>query len=107
MGKTPNRISRNGFLGSIALMACVWTDIAVASRIAGLEPHRRPADAPSVTTATADANALHGIVKPVPENVGKFMKDQGNWHTPFTRPGMPGPYDIRGWHSKPPSSGKE
>lgn len=88
-------------------MACVCADTALASRIAGLEPDQRPAGAPSVTTTTSDANALHGVIKPVPENVEKFMKDQGNWYTPFTRPGMPGPYDIRGWHSKPPISAKE
>ncbi|OYX43944.1 MAG: hypothetical protein B7Z02_07110 [Rhodobacterales bacterium 32-67-9] len=25
----------------------------------------------------------------------KFLEDQGAWYTPFTRPGMTGPYKIR------------
>lgn len=81
----------------------VWTSVACAGQVAGLEPYQRPVGAPVVTSTTPDANALHGVIKPVPDSIEKFMKDQGNWHTPFTQPGMPGPYDIRGWHSKPPS----
>lgn len=46
--------------------------------------------------------AEHGITAPTPEAIKSFLKDQGAWYTPFSRPGMTGPYDIRGWHSQPP-----
>jgi len=54
---------------------------------------------------TPDETALHGIVPPAPDSL-RFLRDQGNWYTPFSRPGMPGLYDIRGWHSNPPAAGK-
>jgi hypothetical protein len=92
---------------SVLLATLAWFTSAVAAYpVAGLAPHQRPAGAPAVAATMPEANALHGVTKPTPESVNKFMKDQGNWHTPFTRPGMPGPYDIRGWHSSPPASGK-
>ena len=73
----------------------------------GLAPNMRPAEAPTITTATAPgADAWHGISKPTPASVDQFMRDQGNWYTPFTVPGMPGPYDIRGWHASRPAAGK-
>lgn len=67
--------------------------------VAGLEPDRRPRGAPVVKVARPHANGLFGIVAPIPSGVTSFMKDQGAWHTPFTRPGMVGYYDIRGWHA--------
>jgi len=41
--------------------------------------------------------ALHGVDKPVPASLA-WLKDQGAWYTPFNHPGMPGSYDLRGWH---------
>jgi hypothetical protein len=69
--------------------------------IAGVEPWQRPQGAPVITSVERDAawyaRALHGISRPYPASL-RFLEDQGNWNTPFIHPGMPGPYDIRGWH---------
>jgi len=69
--------------------------------VAGLEPDRRPPAAPVIRQLRKDTawyrNALRGIEPPYPSSL-RFLEDQGNWYTPFTRPGMPGPYDIRGLH---------
>lgn len=87
----------------IALGLC---DAALAYPVAGLEPSQRPQGAPTITAPVVESNALHGVSQPIPESIGKFMKDQGNWYSPFTRPGMLERYDIRGWHSAPPAAGK-
>jgi hypothetical protein len=50
-----------------------------------------------VRTPAWYAQALTGISQPFPYSL-RFLEDQGNWYTPFNRPGMPGRYDIRGWH---------
>lgn len=69
--------------------------------IAGLEPALRPAGAPTITTYPKDAawyrHALTGVVPPYPTGL-HFLENQGAWHSPFVRPGMTGPYDIRNWH---------
>jgi hypothetical protein len=69
--------------------------------IAGTNPSQRPLGAPMIQTVQRDpswyATALTGISKPYPDSL-RFLEYQGNWYTPFNRPGMPGPYDIRGWH---------
>ena len=69
--------------------------------IGGSTPWQRPANAPVIETVDHDEawfrHALTGISRPYPASLG-FLDDQGNWHTPFNRPGMTGPYDIRGWH---------
>ena len=97
---------RAGLIGT-ALSMLAGAGSATAAPIAGLAPSMRPDEAPTITTATAPgADALHGVTKPTPESVDKFMRDQGNWYTPFTVPGMPGPYDIRGWHANHPAAGK-
>jgi len=74
--------------------------------IAGSTPWQRPANAPVITSADHDEAwvrlALTGISRPYPASL-RFLDDQGNWHTPFNRPGMTGRYDIRGWHQ--PASG--
>lgn len=71
--------------------------------IAGLQPDRRPS-APKVKEVGRNAQwyarAFMGIEQPYPWSLG-FVNEQGNWHTPFSRPGMTGPYDIRGWHRQP------
>lgn len=74
---------------------------ADAYPIAGVHPDQRPVGAPVVRSVQKDAawyrRALTGISQPFPHSLG-FLEDQGNWYTPFNRPGMNGRYDIRGWH---------
>ena len=71
--------------------------------IAGADPSQRPVDAPRITVVDRTGQwyigALHGVTRPYPHSL-RFLEDQGNWYTPFTRPGMPGRYDIRGWHQR-------
>ncbi|MFZ1325224.1 MAG: hypothetical protein WAT67_04245 [Candidatus Contendobacter sp.] len=68
--------------------------------IAGLTPSQRPAGAPVIKQFKKDRkwseNYYHGIAKPYPPHLDEAS--QGAWYTPFTRPGMIGPYDIRRWH---------
>ena len=72
--------------------------------VAGTQPYARPVGAPTITTVTRDQawfqRAMRGISQPYPASLG-WLNDQGNWYTPFNRPGMPPPYDIRGWHAAP------
>ena len=82
----------------------------LAPFVAGLAPYERPANAPTLSEPTPDtaraATALRGVSEPVPSSITSFLKSQGGWYTPFSWPGMPVPYDIRGWHAVPPSPGK-
>lgn len=68
--------------------------------IAGLQPDRRPDGAPSIVAVKHDeawrAQALRGIAEP--QRGVDFVKDQGNWYTPFTRPNLNGRYDLRKLH---------
>lgn len=79
-----------------------WGDVSVA----GLAPDKRPESAPKITQLNKNSkwysNALTGVSRPYPSSL-RFLEDQGNWYTPFSRPGMVDRYDIRGWHnpSKP------
>jgi hypothetical protein len=74
---------------------------AYAFPVAGVRPWERPAGAPVITVfAKSPAwyqRALTGISEPIPPSL-RFLESQGAWYTPFNRPGMPGRYDIRGWH---------
>jgi len=69
--------------------------------IAGVKPHARPDGAPVIQKTEHDKvwfeQAMTGVETPYPKSLG-FIKNQGNWYTPFANPGIPGPYDIRGWH---------
>lgn len=69
--------------------------------VAGVAPDRRPANAPKVMVAMHPqawyVRAVSGVVAPYPQSLF-FLDNQGDWFTPFNRAGMPGPYDIRGWH---------
>lgn len=80
----------------------VWASEPSQGFIAGLAPHERPESAPVLKQATPESvrldKATHGIAGPVPESIQGFLKDQGAWYTPFSRPGMTSVYDIRGWH---------
>lgn len=75
--------------------------------IAGVHPDQRRTDIPVITRTMHNdgwhKRALTGISQPVPQNILDFIKDQGDWYSPFLWPGMHGRYDIRGWHG---SSGK-
>jgi len=70
--------------------------------VAGEKPDARPEGAPRLLTYTKGpdwyARALTGVTRPYPMSL-RFLEDQGAWHTPFTVPGMTGPYDIRNWHA--------
>jgi len=69
--------------------------------IAGTQPSQRPAGAPVIEWVHHNhawfEHALTGISRPYPRSL-YFLDNQGDWYTPFTHPGMTGPYDIRGWH---------
>lgn len=62
----------------------------------------QPTPPPKPGTEARKARALHGIDGPT-KNL-EFLDDQGSWYTPFDHPGMPGPYDLRGWHERPAGS---
>lgn len=72
--------------------------------IAGMAPSERPAGAPVIEafsqTPEWRAEALFGVVEPVPPSLS-WLDDQGAWFNPFLHPGMPAPYDLRGWHAAP------
>ncbi len=102
--------SRSLLLTSLlAFYAVSWATTTQAASnaypVAGLMPWQRPAQAPRLTAdPPLDRKvALHGVSEPIPASL-KFLDDQGSWYTPFTQPGMPGPYDLRGWHVAPPST---
>lgn len=77
-----------------------------AAPVAGLAPFERPAGAPVVRNVARTpewrAKVTHGIAQPLPSGLA-FLNDQGAWYNPFVQPGMPGYYDIRGWHKKAPA----
>ncbi len=72
--------------------------------VAGTAPDRRPEGAPRVERFEPDAAWLarfhYGVSEPLPPHLG--ARDQGAWYTPFNRPGMLPPYDLRGWHEATP-----
>ncbi|MFN8684100.1 hypothetical protein ACDP63_23730 [Paracoccus sp. P2] len=90
---------------TILLTAClsVWASTAPGQDlpVAGTAPWERPAGAPVIAEMVKDAAwyalALTGVDQPYPASL-RFLEDQGAWFSPFTHPGMTGPYDIRHWH---------
>lgn len=96
--------------GLLMAVVCLSALNAVAEDIpvAGLAPGMRPADAPRLTAYAKDGawyrQALTGLSRPYPPSL-RFLEDQGPWHTPFTVPGMTGPYDLRNWHRLAPAGG--
>lgn len=76
--------------------------LAYSQFIAGTAPDQRPADAPVISAVDKSGDwythALTGVERPYPPSL-HFLENQGAWFTPFTRPGMTGPYDIRQWHA--------
>ncbi len=91
----------------VALICCVGCSLGPVQAamaeypIAGVTPYQRPEGAPTIEVVNKDGEwyrrALTGIERPYPYSL-KFLENQGNWHTPFNHPGMPGRYDIRGWY---------
>ena len=69
--------------------------------VAGTAPWQRPVGAPVIEWVQHDRiwyeQALTGINTPYPRSL-YFLDNQGDWYTPFNRPGMPMPYDLRKWH---------
>lgn len=90
-----------------AVLAAPGTGAEPAPYIAGVQPDQRPQGAPTITAYDKSgdwlARAARGVEQPHPPSL-KFLQDQGAWYTPFTRPGMPGRYDIRHMHQ--PMGGK-
>lgn len=90
------------FLGAAA--AALFSIAAQAAEypIAGTQPDQRPLGAPTIDEVADEpartAEQLQGIDDPVPDAIMQFVDDQGHWYTPFSKPGMTGPYDIRGHH---------
>lgn len=89
------------FLSSGLLILAAVGELRAEYPVAGLKPDQRPEGAPIVSeTGKGDVwrqRALTGVSAPYPPSL-RFLEDQGNWYTPFDRPGMTGPYDLRGWH---------
>jgi hypothetical protein len=88
---------------SLAAMLVMATANVLADEfVAGTEPSLRPVGAPVLVSFTRDAawyrTALSGIEAPPYPFSLRFLEDQGAWYTPFNRPGLTGPYDIRNWH---------
>ncbi len=82
--------------------ACAWAQTpSEPLYISGLNPDKRPAQAPATTgfTPVGMSNTALKGVEGEPAASLQFLNNQGAWFTPFTRPGMTGPYDIRGWHT--------
>lgn len=97
-------------IGSMLFLLPVWPSLLFAAPeypVAGLAPSQRPAQAPRIDTELPldKAVALRGVSEPLPASL-KFLDQQGGWFTPFNHPGMPPPYDLRGWHATLPGKTK-
>jgi hypothetical protein len=95
-------------LAALAAAACGMAAVpALAAPVAGLAPYQRPADAPAIKQFAPGeswrAAALRGVEPPPAESVLRMLDSQGAWFTPFIRPGMPGPYDLRRLHETRPT----
>ncbi len=98
-------LQRTALVALAAYLAMAGSVFAQDQYIAGTEPSVRPQNAPVITTTDKTdqwyATALTGVSEPYPPNLG--LDAQGAWYTPFNKPGMTGPYDIRNWHQPPPT----
>ncbi len=102
MPKTMTRKSRQSLAALFSAVFVMIPESILADQfIAGVEPSQRPAGAPVITSFNKDAawyrHALSGVTAPYPPSL-RFLESQGAWYTPFNRPGLTGPYDIRNWH---------
>lgn len=96
--KKMNRVQGSLILALFVTCAAAWGGEGF---VAGLRPFERPVGAPVIVSFeqndASKAKALRGVGEPQ-TGVG-FLKDQGAWYTPFTRPNLLGRYDIRGLHN--------
>ncbi|MEI2735696.1 MAG: hypothetical protein V9G24_13405 [Rhodoblastus sp.] len=87
----------------VGLFAATAAAGAAEYPIAGLAPDRRPEGAPTIVSFVRapgwERRFFAGVAEPRPESLS-WSANQGGWYTPFDRPGMIGPYDIRNWRSK-------
>ena len=97
-------MSAKSILITLLIVVCgqdVFASDESSYPIAGTQPSHRPQGAPVIQEVEKEpgwyTRALTGISQPYPYSL-QFLEDQGNWHTPFTHPGMHGRYDIRGWY---------
>jgi hypothetical protein len=88
-------------IGAILLNSSVFSGVHAEVFIAGEFPSQRPAHAGVISSDTPSPakyqRLLHGLSAPYPASF-RWIEQQGAWYTPFSHPGMPGPYDIRNWH---------
>ena len=92
---------------SMTMICGLYTSFGFAAEgdifVAGVHPEQRPVTAPVIKEMQKNRawydRAVTGIYPPFPASFS-FLDYQGNWYTPFNRPGMGGRYDIRGWHQK-------
>ncbi|MBF0248124.1 MAG: hypothetical protein HQL36_08645 [Alphaproteobacteria bacterium] len=73
----------------------------IFATVAGMNPAERPSWAPKVSQIKWEDGRLKKAMRGIPEQVAAnltFFGKQGNWYTPFERPGMTGLYDIRNLH---------
>lgn len=89
------------FISLFILSTISATAAAAAYPVAGVDPSQRPAGAPVIEWVQHNQawykKALTGVQTPYPRSL-YFLDNQGDWYTPFNRPGMAAPYDLRGWH---------
>lgn len=111
--KSAHWSSRIATLAILVMLGSVASGTAAAEGsypIAGVRPQERPQGAPTITEFKKApgwySRALTGVSQPFPYSL-RFLEDQEAWYTPFTLPGMTGPYDIRGWHAQPPAAGPQ
>lgn len=87
----------------LMLLVLISAVVVAEYPIAGTAPSQRPVNAPVISAVVHPGvwytAALHGVSRPYPHSL-RFLENQGNWHTPFNRPGFRGRYDIRGWHQR-------
>lgn len=79
-----------------------WVPIPGVRVVGGRVPSQRPVEAPPQPAQPFKNDqwyrrAVVGVERPYPSSF-QFLDDQESWYTPFTHPGMTGPYDIRNWH---------
>ncbi|MCU7844777.1 MAG: hypothetical protein KZQ93_13150 [Candidatus Thiodiazotropha sp. (ex Monitilora ramsayi)] len=86
------------YIGVFLMMS---TPLSADYPIAGVEPSIRPENAPAIEWVNHNKawyeSSLTGIQQPYPKSL-YFLDNQGDWYTPFNRPGMTGRYDLRKWH---------
>ena len=110
--RSATHASQRGLRWAVYLLTAASQVIAAQAEpfVAGTTPDRRPEAAPKIETFERSLEwmtaASQGVVQPFPRSL-EFLNDQGRWYNPFLLPGMTGPYDIRGYHSKAAAAATE